>query len=230
MSTLLSFAEAKLAGEAMFDRWAIQSDDVPPLERADGAWADMARVAWDTVQRDRNPHLTPLSDLGFPDYAYTPDFRVVRVTAARGTRVGKVLRPYVDQYGYVIWNLRKPDGRTGPMRRSAIVCTHFHGPRPAGMMALHNDGHPQNDSQDNLRWGTPADNMADMVRHGRAGRTRGQRREGCARRGDAHHNAKLTSEQVRQIRASALSGRALAGQFGVTPGNIHLIRRGVTWG
>jgi hypothetical protein len=52
---LLTFTEAKLAGEAMFDRWARQCDIPPPLARSDAAWADMARVGWDAVQESRRP-------------------------------------------------------------------------------------------------------------------------------------------------------------------------------
>jgi hypothetical protein len=52
--TLLSFAEAKAAGEAMFDRWAHEaatgrSITDPPLDREDQAWTDLARVAWEDV-------------------------------------------------------------------------------------------------------------------------------------------------------------------------------------
>lgn len=55
---LLSFDEAKCAGEAMFDRWlnAHQQDHVcplPPFLREDSAWADLARAAWEAVWVNR---------------------------------------------------------------------------------------------------------------------------------------------------------------------------------
>lgn len=235
MKRLLSFAEAQLAGQAMFDRWEKQAEVTPPLEREDAAWADLARVAWDAVQSSRHPKLVSLAGLGFPDYGYTADFNVVRTTAARGTRIGKLMKPFIDVFGYVNWRLCASDGRSRAVRRSAIVCTHYHGPRPKGMLALHGDGNPQNDSRDNLRWGTPAENMADMVRHGRAGRTRGMRHGSRTKpesvcRGEAHGMAKITEEQARAIHASRESGPALSRKYGVGVSRINQIKNGQGWG
>jgi hypothetical protein len=50
---LLSFAEAQLAGEAMFDRWEHESRKPPPFSKDDAAWSDLARVAWEAVQKHR---------------------------------------------------------------------------------------------------------------------------------------------------------------------------------
>ena len=47
--------------------------------------------------------------------------------------------------------------------------------------------------------------------------------------GEKHHNAKLTAEAVRQIRASPLPSSALAAIYGVTPSNIDFVRNGKTW-
>jgi hypothetical protein len=54
--SLLSFAEARFAGQAMYNRYAAMTKDKPPLDPQDAAWADLARCAWDTVQaRRRGP-------------------------------------------------------------------------------------------------------------------------------------------------------------------------------
>lgn len=47
MKRSLSFAEAQKVGQGMYDRWAVQSGEVPPLTRDDGAWADLARFVFE---------------------------------------------------------------------------------------------------------------------------------------------------------------------------------------
>jgi hypothetical protein len=47
-----------------------------------------------------------------------------------------------------------------------LVCMTFHGPRPAGMWALHRDDNVKNNTPDNLYWGTPKQNYADAKRNG----------------------------------------------------------------
>lgn len=49
------------------------------------------------------------------------------------------------------------------------------------------------------------------------------------KRGDRHCHAKLTSEDVRAIRADRRAGRAIAADFGVSPSNVYRIRRGEGW-
>jgi hypothetical protein len=47
--------------------------------------------------------------------------------------------------------------------------------------------------------------------------------------GEKHPMAKLTDDQVREIRASNLSAQELASRYGVKDGAIESIRRGTTW-
>ena len=47
-----------------------------------------------------------------------------------------------------------------------LVLDAFIGPRPQGMECLHWDDDPTNNTLENLRWGTRADNMRDMSRNG----------------------------------------------------------------
>lgn len=69
--------------------------------------------------------------------------------------------------------------------------------------------------------GTTDNNMADMVAKGRSAR------------GEKHHKAKLTEDDVRNIRAAWNRGFVsqvdLAIQYGVRPGNIWAIVTGKTW-
>lgn len=45
------------------------------------------------------------------------------------------------------------------------VCEAFNGPGQPGQYCMHNDGNHLNNSASNLRWGSAAENSADMVRH-----------------------------------------------------------------
>lgn len=47
-----------------------------------------------------------------------------------------------------------------------LVAAAFHGVRPDGMHACHNDGNIWNNRPSNLRWDTPSENVWDQVRHG----------------------------------------------------------------
>lgn len=96
----------------------------------------------------------------------------------------------------------------------------------------------------NLQWGTHADNMADMVRHGTQGPTNHPERMA---RGDAHGSrlhpetvlrgeqsptAKLTEANVRYIRARVGAGElrsALASEYSVSCTHIDRIDRRLSW-
>lgn len=70
------------------------------------------------------------------------------------------------QFGYLYLSLHKG----GERERFAVhylVLRAFVGPRPEGMQACHNDGNNTNNRVENLRWGTPKENVADIKRHGR---------------------------------------------------------------
>jgi|HubBroStandDraft_6_1064221.scaffolds.fasta_scaffold203511_1 hypothetical protein len=102
-----------------------------------------------------------------------------------------------------------------------LVLEAFVGPCPTGMQACHFNGVRTDNRAANLRWDTPAGNSADMDRHG----TRPM--------GEAHHAAKLTSEQVKYIRAARKAHNKtvaeLAKMFGVSIATISDIARKKRW-
>lgn len=106
----------------------------------------------------------------------------------------------------------------------ALVCTAFHGPRPAaGYEVAHNDGNRRNNRSDNLRWTTIAANRFDQIRHGT--RLLGERANG----------AKLTETDVREIRRLCATDpyrghiTAIAKRFGVSRSAVQAIRDRLVW-
>ncbi len=53
-----------------------------------------------------------------------------------------------------------------------LVAETFIGPRPEGAWVLHNNGDPEDNRPENLRYGTAAENTADSVKHGTHANTR----------------------------------------------------------
>jgi hypothetical protein len=102
-------------------------------------------------------------------------------------------------------------------RPHKLVMEAFVGVRPQGMECCHNDGNPQNNYLSNLRWDTPKNNHADKVKHGTT--NRGER---CAA-------AKLTLEQVNQIRQDNRLQRIIATEYGVQQSQISRIKNGNRW-
>ena len=172
---------------------------------------------------------------GFPNVQVTEDGRVrttdrtVMVrrknTLFEVSRKGVELQPYLQDNGYLIVTLWKP-GRTGrrPYGVHTLVCRAFHGePPPNKPMALHDDGNRQRNHKDNLYWGDAQENAGDRGRHGRHAR------------GEKSGSAKLTWEEVNEIRKRYVRGcrqngsTALAGLYGVSNVSIMDIVSGRTW-
>lgn len=94
-----------------------------------------------------------------------------------------------------------------------------HGPIPDGLHVCHRCDVPSCVNPDHLFLGTHADNMADMVRKGRA----------ALRPGELHRSAKLTGEIIRDLRTSKEGTRKAARRLDVSPKAIRNIRQRKTW-
>lgn len=95
-------------------------------------------------------------------------------------------------------------------------------PAPDGLHVLHSCDNPPCCNPAHLRLGTDAENIADMDRRGRRAPSRGER----------NSHARLTADQVREIRALSAAGHApddVAGRFGVTGQTIRSIRGRHSW-
>ena len=92
---------------------------------------------------------------------------------------------------------------------------------PKGMLVCHRCDNPSCVNPTHLFLGTQKDNIQDCVKKGR-------NKNGNSK-GEKNGRAKLTVEDVLVIRASTLTSKKLALEYGVTAENIGLVRRGITW-
>lgn len=90
---------------------------------------------------------------------------------------------------------------------------HHNGPIPEGMKLCHRCDNPPCINPDHLFLGTQADNMRDMIAKGRN------------RRGETHHNAKVTDDQVRDIIAATGTQREIAKRFKLSQQHIGVLKR-----
>lgn len=134
----------------------------------------------------------------------------------RNASTGKILFGERDKDGYRRVNLRIC-GKYIKRRVHRLVCEAFLGPCPEGLQCAHLDGNRLNNTVANLRWTSASENNRHKALHG------------TAQAGGNHPRAKLTVDQVRQIRASKLSTRKIAAQFSVAQSHIVRVRNGLSW-
>jgi HNH endonuclease len=105
------------------------------------------------------------------------------------------------------------------------------GPIPGGLWVLHRCNVPACVNPEHLFLGTAQDNSTDMVRKGR--QSRGEAHvlatQDTRARGERVSTAKLTFQQVQEIRASAMALRPLAAIYGVAWATIWAIKQRKTW-
>ena len=97
-----------------------------------------------------------------------------------------------------------------------------YGPIPEGMCVLHRYDNPGCVNPTHLWLGTKADNIHDMIQKGRENHTNNL----C---GEAHGRAKVTEENVRNIRTSSLTLRELSLIYGIGQTQLSRIRSGKSW-
>lgn len=117
--------------------------------------------------------------------------------------------------------VRTEKGKFSCRRIHRLLLLAFVGPKPDGLVTRHLNGNPLDNRLENLCYGTYAENRADAKSHG------------TERRGSSHVNAKLTEEQVAEIRrlkaTSAVTYRELSERFGVSAGVLCNIVSGKRW-
>lgn len=98
-----------------------------------------------------------------------------------------------------------------------LVALAFLGQCPEGLEVCHNNGDKLDCRIENLRYGTPAENVADAVRHGRRGRgTRANR-----------YRVDIDEAEVLKLRAEGCTLQQLARRLGVGTSTVSRIVRGM---
>lgn len=123
-----------------------------------------------------------------------------------------------DKDGYGTLSIR---GK-GLKRAHRLSWEIHNGPIPDGMSVLHKCDNPSCVNPEHLFLGTQLDNMRDKTAKGR----------GIYLKGEDAGRTKLTEKQVRQIRRMIEEGktqRAIAKEFSITHGAVHLIAKRINW-
>jgi hypothetical protein len=140
---------------------------------------------------------------------------------------GLVLRPRTigrdrGPSGYLAVTLYRGPPRRPNMRYvHRLVAEAFIGPRPIGYELNHKDGNKTNNDWRNLEWVTRSDNQNHAIAIGLK-----------TDHGEGSPNAKLSTDEVRAIRALSTCGftqRKLAAAFGVAQSQIGQIVRREHW-
>jgi len=150
-------------------------------------------------------------------YAVSDRGRVKRLTGYRNaTWPGRLVKATLTA-GYPmvrLWNRTETRAYV-----HHLVALAFLGPRPSPRHVInHKDRNKTNNTIGNIEWTTPGGNVWHSHHTGEPRRWKS--------RGEAHGNARLTDAQVAYVLASAMQGRALARELGVSESLISLIRRG----
>lgn len=167
-------------------------------------------------EEDVPPQMRPIP--GYDGYFVSPDGRIF--SSRRYGRAGMIfeMRQHRNN-GYLCVTINS-GGIHCVLRAHIAVALAYVGPKPSDdAVVRHLDGTRDNNFYTNLKWGTTQENAEDMVRHGRAGRARGER----------SWSAKLTEDGVREIRRLAAEGKTqteISGITGISRPQIgHIIRR-----
>jgi len=142
-----------------------------------------------------------------------PNYEVSSLGHVMSKRTKKLRTPFTTPNGYKGVHLYA-GGRKNYKVFSvqSLVAALFLGPRPEGRVIHHKDGNKQNNNVDNLEYVTQSYNVTVDIP-----------------RGEKHWNAKLTEEDVKEIRASKESSYKTALHFPIGPSTIRSIRRGELW-
>ena len=144
-------------------------------------------------------------------------------TSRIGRQRGRVLKCHYDSKGYPQFAMSLPGGHRKTMKVHSAVASAFLGARPPGAQINHISGDKNDNSVTNLEYVSCRRNVRHAWENGL--RTAEQLR------GEGHGMAKLTADQVREIRSSygQVTAPELARRFGVTAQCIWMVLKRKTW-
>lgn len=130
------------------------------------------------------------------------------------------MKPTPGSHGYYTVKMKRADGTQRTECVHILVLRMFKGPAGPNQLCRHLDGNKKNNHIDNLEWGTQKENLDDQLLHG----TR------C--RGVDRHSAKVTDDDVREMRRLYSQGvfqRILAARYGLDQSTVSDIVNRRTW-
>lgn len=127
-----------------------------------------------------------------------------------------IKKPVITRCGYLRVRLWK-NGESKDWAVHRLVALAFIGPAPWGHEVCHANGVKTDNCIENLRWCTKEENCSDRKLHG------------TCTSGERNGRAKLSREQVLEIRSSPLSHAKLSAKFGVSRAAIFYAKSGTTW-
>jgi hypothetical protein len=130
----------------------------------------------------------------------------------------RALKPFTDKDGYpviALWKKRKR--RAVNLHRLVAEAFHAEQRNVLHNEVAHLDGDRTNCRADNLKWVSKVENHFHMRAHG------------THPSGEAHGNAKLTADLVREIRASSESHRRIAAKCGLSYYTVRDLRQRRSW-
>lgn len=157
------------------------------------------------------------------DYEVSSMGRVRSYRAHGGKRrneLPRLLATRIGSKGYLRVGLQVASGKQEVCTVHSLVAAAFLGPRPEGQQVAHGDGDPSNARLENLRYATPLENARDKHLHG------------TTVRGELATTAKLTEDDVREIRRRRSKGEtqsSIARDFGISRSNVQWIEHGRSW-
>lgn len=151
-----------------------------------------------------------------------PNYEVSNLGNVRNAVSKKFMAFSINEFGYCIITLRDGVG-TKTIKVHRLVAMAFIENPERKFCINHKDGNKQNNRADNLEWSTYSENMKHAYANG-LNRTVGKK-------GGSSHFAKLTPEQVAQIRSlkGKKTQKEIGQMFGVGQSQVSKIHSGATW-
>jgi hypothetical protein len=214
----------RAAAERVAERQAATGSDRADDQRGDeGAWLKGDPDSQDVAQftPPTYPEIRPVP--GWTGYFASSDGRIYSTLTSR---VKRQLAPSQGggrdaDYQYVTLC---GDGRRQRIGVHQIIALTFHLkpeiPQGKKLVARHRDNNPVNNRADNVHWGTQSQNLMDRRGHG------------TAPIGEKNHAAKITADQVIEIRRRRATGeqcRLIAADMGITHQSVWRIGAGQRW-
>lgn len=126
----------------------------------------------------------------------------------------------IEGYGIVQIGQARDGNRTRQMAHRYFY-EQIVGPIPDDLLACHKCDNPPCVNPDHMFIGTQADNIADMMKKGRRGKT--------GAKGSLNGRAIVTENQVKEIRDSSAARREVAAQYGISPVTVGAIKARRIW-